>query len=96
MLVDQVGLTEEQKEQVDSIVRYFRGRMQELHEEFDEAYMTRFRELNQIARAEIRAILTEEQRMTYDSVRADWNRRRQERREDSISPPTGAGEHDQS
>lgn len=95
MLVDQVGLTEEQKEQVDSIVGYFRDRMQELHEEFGEAYMTRFRELNQMARAEIRGILTDEQRTIYDSLQADWNRRRQERREDSISPPTGTGERDQ-
>lgn len=84
MIVDQVGLSEVQKEQVDSIVSYFRGQMRALHDEFDEAYMTRYRELNQKAREEVRAVLTDEQRMAYDSLMAEWAQRRQER-EDSLS-----------
>ncbi len=88
MIVDQVGLSEVQKEQVDSIVGFYRGQMRALHEEFDEAYMTRYRELNQQARDEVRAVLTEEQRMAYDSLQAEWALRRQERR-DSASESGG-------
>jgi len=84
MIVDQVGLSDAQKEQVDSIVGYYRAQMRTLHEEFDEAYSTRYRELNQKAREEVRAVLTEEQRMAYDSLQAVWTQRRQERRQDSI------------
>jgi hypothetical protein len=83
MLVDQLGLTEIQKELVDSIVAYFRIEMRELHEEFDEAYSTRFRDLNERARNEVRSVLTEGQRITYDSLQSAWAQRRQERRENS-------------
>ena len=85
MIIDQVGLSEAQKEKVDSIVRYFRGEMGVLHEEFDEAYTTRYRELNRMAREEVRAVLSEEQKTAYDSLQAAWMQRRQERRQDSIS-----------
>ena len=85
MVLDQVGLSDAQKEQVDSIVGYFRGQMRDLHEEFDEAYATRYRELNRQARQEVRGVMTEDQRLVYDSLQAEWSRRRQERREDSIS-----------
>jgi hypothetical protein len=89
MVLDQVGLSENQKEKVDSIVGYFRSQMRALHDEFDEAYNTRYRDLNRQVREEVRGVMTEEQRLTYDSLQADWARRRQERREDSIS---GKGE----
>jgi len=85
MIIDQVGLSEAQKEKVDSIVGYFRGQMGALHEEFDEAYTTRYRELNRMAREEVRAVLSEEQKTAYDSLQAAWMQRRQERRQDSIS-----------
>lgn len=85
MVLDQVGLSDAQKEQVDSIVGYFRGRMRALHEEFDDAYTTRFRELNRQAREEVRAVMTDNQRLVYDSLQAEWARRREERRKDSIS-----------
>lgn len=85
MVLDQVGLSEDQKERVDSIVGYFRGQMRALHDEFDEAYSTRYRELNQKAREEVRGVMTEDQRLMYDSLQAEWARRRQERKEDSIS-----------
>jgi len=83
MLVDQLGLSEIQKELVDSIVGYFRIEMRELHEEFDEAYSARVRELNGRARNEVRAVLTDEQRIAYDSLQSAWAQRRQERRENS-------------
>lgn len=91
MIVDQVGLSEDQKVRVDSIVGYYRSEMRALHEEFDEAYNTRYRELNQLARQEVRAVLTDDQQIVYDSLRAEWARRRQERREDSIVGRDGAG-----
>lgn len=90
LLFDQVGLTEDQMAQVDSIVGFYRVQMRELHEEFNEAYTTRFRELNQQARAEVRAVLTAEQQILYDSIRAEWELRRQERRQDSLSDRAGA------
>ncbi len=89
LIVEQVGLTEAQKEQVDSIVGYYRARMRTLHDEFDEAYMTRFREITQTTRKEIEAILTVEQQAAYDSLVADWDRRREVRRQDSISDTGG-------
>jgi len=84
MIVDQVGLSEVQKARVDSIVGYFRGQMRALHEEFDEAYSTRYQELNRMVREEVRAVLTDEQRIVYDSLQAVWIQRRQERQQDSI------------
>jgi Spy/CpxP family protein refolding chaperone len=89
MIVDQVGLSAEQNEKVDSIVQYYGSQMRDLHDEFDEAYMTRFREIMSITREEIKAVLTPEQTVAYDSLTADWERRRQERRLDSVS---GQGE----
>jgi hypothetical protein len=89
MILDQLGLSDAQKEKVDSIVGYFRGQMSALHDEFDEAYSTRYGELNRQVREEVRGVMTEGQLMAYDSLRAEWDRHRQERREDSIS---GKGE----
>ncbi len=89
LIVEQVGLSEAQKEQVDSIVGFYRARMRTLHDEFDEAYMTRFREITQTTRKEIEAILTVEQQVAYDSLVADWDRRREVRRQDSISDTGG-------
>ena len=85
MIVDRVGLSETQKAKVDSIVGYYRGQMRALHEEFDEAYSTRYRDLNRMVREEVRAVLTDAQRTTYDSLQAVWTQRRQERQLDSIS-----------
>ncbi len=89
LIVEQVGLSEVQKEQVDSIVGYYRAQMRSLHDEFDETYMNRFGELNRMVREEVRAILTVEQRTTYDSLQAEWERRRQDRRQDSVSNTGG-------
>jgi len=91
LIVEQVGLSEAQKEQVDSIVAYSRAQMRDLHDEFDEAYMDRYRELSRKTREDVMAILTVEQRTAYDSLRAEWESRRQERRQDSISGDEGEG-----
>jgi hypothetical protein len=89
MIVDQVGLDEEQNEKVDSIVQYYRTRMKDLHDEFDEAYMTRYREIMDLTRTEIIQVLTPSQRLAYDSLREEWARKWQERRPDTI--PSGEG-----
>jgi len=91
LIVEQVGLSEAQKEQVDSIVGYYRAQMRDLHDEFDEAYMDRYRELSRKSREDVMAILTVEQRTVYDSLRAEWESRRQEWRQDSISGDEGEG-----
>ena len=89
LIVEQVGLSEAQKEQVDSIVVYYRAQMRSLHDEFDEAYMTRYREIMQMTRDEIKAILTPDQRMAYDSLLVERDRRRAEWLQDSISDTGG-------
>ena len=83
LMVEQVGLTEDQKEKVDSIVRYFKPKIHALHDEFNEAYMTRFQEIIEGARKEIRAVLTAEQGAAYDSLVAAWDQRREELQKDS-------------
>ena len=90
MITDQLGLSEVQKENVDSIVGYFRDQMKALHDEFDEAYSSRYRELNRQVRDAVRAVMTEDQLVAYDSLRTEWDRRRQERRQDSISGDRGS------
>ncbi len=45
LLVERVGLSAEQKEKVDSIVSFYRDRMRALHEEFNDAYMSRYRKI---------------------------------------------------
>ncbi|MFC1659968.1 hypothetical protein ACFL3S_00700 [Gemmatimonadota bacterium] len=90
LIVDQVGLSLEQKTQVDSIVTSQRDQMRALQEEFDEAYMPRYRGIVENTREAIRAVLTADQRVAYDSLLADHDRRRQERRsQDSISDSRG-------
>jgi len=82
-LVEQVGLSEGQLTQLDSIMRFYGGQMRALHEEFDEAYNTRYRDLQTASRDAVRGVLTSEQLLVYDSIRAEWQSRREERREDS-------------
>ena len=60
MIMDQVGLSEAQKEKVDSIVGFYRGQMRALHDEFDEAYTTRYREIRAAEPEEMLGILTTE------------------------------------
>jgi hypothetical protein len=91
-LVEQVGLSETQVEQVDSVMRYYRGEMRALHEEFDQAYSSRYRELQTASREAVRAILTVEQLVVYDSIRAEWRERWEGNRLDSV----GGGERGRS
>ena len=89
LIVDLVGLSDVQKAQTDSIYWHYQGQMRALHEEFDSAYSSRYREIMSESREAMISILSAEQRVVYDSLLVDWNRRRQERRQDSV-PPTGS------
>ena len=83
LLVEQVGLSEGQLTQLDSIMSFYGGQMRDLHQEFDEAYNTRYRDIQTASREAVRGILTAEQLVVYDSIRGEWQRWREERREDS-------------
>jgi hypothetical protein len=93
LLVEQVGLSEAQKEKVDSIVGYYRVHMRTLHEEFDAAYMSRYIEILEATRNSIRTVLDEGQRAAYDSLLAEFDARmQQQRRRDSIGDRGGRPE----
>jgi Spy/CpxP family protein refolding chaperone len=94
LMVEQVGLSDAQHAQVDSIVAEYRRRTRALHDELDDeiqaAYQPRYRVLLDEVREEIKGVLTPDQRMAYDSLLVDYDRRREERRRaDSISDSKG-------
>ncbi|MGD2122835.1 MAG: hypothetical protein PVJ76_13870, partial [Gemmatimonadota bacterium] len=91
LIVEQVGLSEEQEAQADSIFWLYRSRMRALHEEFDAAYSSRFEEIMAQSREDMLSILTAEQRLVYDSLLSEWDHRIEERRQDSISEQGGNG-----
>jgi len=76
LLVEQVGLTAEQKSQVDAIVEYSRKRMRDLENETQPLYHAIIEE----TRTAIKEVLTEEQRVAYDALLAERAREREERR----------------
>ena len=77
LIVERVDLTPEQRERVDSLVGIHRERMKALRREFRAEYRPRYRELVEDARDGIRALLTPAQRVTYDSLLAEHDRRRE-------------------
>jgi Spy/CpxP family protein refolding chaperone len=93
LLVEQVGLTDVQKEQIDSIVAHYRGKRDALQAQLEadlwEAYMPRSRELLEETREEIKSVLTPEQRTAYDSLLVERDRRREERRSRDSVPDSG-------
>ena len=92
-MVEQVGLTDVQKEQIDSIVAHYRGKRDALQAQLEadlwEAYMPRSRELLEETREEIKGVLTPEQRTAYDSLLVEHDRRREERRSRDSVPDSG-------
>jgi hypothetical protein len=78
-LYEQVAPTEEQKVRIDSIVDEYRSAMKALHAEFRAAYNPRYDALVAGTRTAIRGVLTTEQARAYDSLVADYERRRSER-----------------
>jgi len=89
-----VGLSAEQKVQVDSIVNEYRQRVRELQDqlqdELREAYTPRYRELLEQTRTEIKGVLSPDQAVAYDSLLAERDRRREQRR-DSVPGSRPAG-----
>ena len=92
-MYEQVGeLTDDQRARIDSVVTDFRetGRslwraQEEEMEPLRDRWQARFDSLVEATRSEIRAVMTEEQAERYDSLIADWERRRDERRREHDS-----------
>ena len=64
MTIDKVGLSAVQKVTVDSLYFFYGQRLSDLNKDFQ----PRFRAVMGDFRAELRRILTEDQRVTYDSL----------------------------
>lgn len=67
-VIDQVGLAEGQRADVDRIIEHYRVQMKALDAEFRTAYRPRRGDLVRAARDSIRAILSPSQTMVYDSL----------------------------
>ncbi|MGI9627188.1 MAG: hypothetical protein ACR2QM_10165 [Longimicrobiales bacterium] len=68
LVIDQVGLEDDQRAQVDEIVEYFQAEMRELNHEFRQAYRPRERKLLDQTRDSIKSVLSPQQVITYDSL----------------------------
>lgn len=79
-MIERVGLSETQKQEVDSIFRSWGGRMSDLHKE----YRSHYWEVVDSTRAAMRRVLTPEQAAAYDSLVAESDRRR---RPNSVTLP---------
>jgi len=94
LLVEQVGLSEAQKTRVDSIVDQYRQRVRDLQDELQAelrvAYTPRYRELLEQTRTDIKGVLSPDQAVAYDSLLADRDKRREQRR-DSIPGSRSGG-----
>ncbi len=73
-IIESVDLRPDQRVQVDSILEFYRQRMEELQEEFHEAYRPRSREVVVSTRDALKALLDDRQRVVYDSLLAERNR----------------------
>lgn len=78
-MYEQVGPTEDQSVRIDSIVVDFRTRMEALQEQFRMQYDPRYDALVDSAREAIKDVFTAEQAAQYDSLIADYERRKAER-----------------
>ncbi|NNF28286.1 MAG: hypothetical protein HKN73_13765 [Gemmatimonadetes bacterium] len=67
-LVDQLGLAETQRVEVERIIEHYRVQMKALDEEFQEVYRPRRSELIRVTRDSIKAVLNPNQVMLYDSL----------------------------
>jgi hypothetical protein len=85
--VEEVGLSQVQHEQVDSIFWHFRADMRSLHEEFDREYSARYREIIDATQEAFRSILNAQQQVAYDSLLAERSQRRGDRNTDSTRAP---------
>jgi hypothetical protein len=78
-IYEQVDPSESQSISIDSIVQDHRARMNSLHAEFRSAYNPRYQALLEETREAIKGVFTPGQAMAYDSLLAEWDRRRAER-----------------
>jgi Spy/CpxP family protein refolding chaperone len=78
-MYEQVGPSEAQKTQIDSIVGQYRGDLRVLQRELRDAYDQRYQALIQQTRDAIKGVLTPEQAAQYDSLVAAYEKRRAER-----------------
>ncbi len=76
LLVEQVGLTVDQKAQVDEIVENSRQRMRSLEKDTRPQY----RAIIEETRSAIMGVLTDEQRAEYETILAEHDHERDERR----------------
>lgn len=74
LIVERVGLSAEQKVEVDSVVGHARGMMRQMRAD----YRTGYGELIEFTRASIKAVLTAEQAAEYDALLTDFDSRRSE------------------
>jgi len=94
LIVEQVGLSEDQKVRIDSIVDRYRQDMRDLQDELQAelraAYTPRYRELLEQTRTEIKGVLSADQVVAYDSLLAERAQRREQHRA-SVPGSRGAG-----
>ena len=92
LIVEQVGLSEAQKAEVDSIVTHYRREMRvlqdELQAELQAAFTPRYRGLLEETREQIKGVLDPDQRVVYDSLLVEHDRRRAEQRRERDSVPS--------
>ncbi len=92
LIVEQVGLSESQKAEVDSIFTHYRQQMRalqdELQSEFQAAFTPRYRGLVEETREQIKGVLDPDQRVVYDSLLVEHDRRRAEQRRERDSVPS--------
>ncbi len=74
-IIDRLDLTSDQRAGVDSVVAEYRRRMSDLQRE----YRPSFRQMMESANRALMEILTEEQRIRYDSIDAAAESRRERR-----------------
>ena len=80
-MYEQVGLSDVQLVQVDSIVVHYRNDVRALQEETREGYDRRYAGLVDAVREEIKSVMTADQRAAYDSLLTEYDERRREWRE---------------
>jgi hypothetical protein len=71
-IIHRVDLSADQRMAVDSVLGYYRAQVRELTDDYNDAYWSAV----ESTRDELREILREEQRITYDSLLAENDRRR--------------------
>jgi Spy/CpxP family protein refolding chaperone len=87
LIVEEVGLSAEQKAQVDSIVALGRANIRALRQQYEDEYNPLYRRAVQETREAIKGVLTPEQVLEYDRLLEEHSerRRRSDPRDDGNS-----------